>query len=278
MCVPGIWYAFFEIERIGEVYMVNRCLLLFGYLISLLCCVTSYSKTLIFSNLIWEAQDRFGKIGPNHWSSNNVWVDSNGWLHLKITNINNTWYCPEISTTTKFGFGQYWFYTIGRLDALDPNVVLGLFNYPSKDTGIDETNEIDIEFSKWGSKNPKAANISYTVWPAILEPNKTVLSYTIKLDGDHSTHGFIWKKDSIIYQSGFGHYKDYRYPIFSWLFSPPDFEDRIPQQPLPLHINLWLVEGKPPLDKKEVELIIKKFCFKSMDGTQSNCEGNKVNT
>ncbi|CEK12235.1 glycoside hydrolase family 16 protein [Legionella hackeliae] len=251
--------------------MTKRIAASFVYLTLLLGCFHSYAKTIEFSNLTWETREGFGGVGANNWASNNVWVDSNGWLHLKITNINGKWYCAEIFTTTKLGFGQYWFYTIGKVDNLDPNVVFGLFNYPTKDGGPDGTNEIDIEFSKWAATEPTASNISYTVWPAILAPNKTVLSFSINLDGDYSTHGFTWERNKIFYQSGFGHHQDYRYPIFNWLFAPPDYNKRIPQKSLPIHINLWLVGGKPPTNHKEIELIIKQFCYVSIDKKQSNC-------
>ncbi|QMT59661.1 glycoside hydrolase family 16 protein [Legionella sp. PC997] len=230
-------------------------------------------QPLFFSNLTWCARDGFGSPGPNLWSSNNVWVDSKGWLHLKIIHNQGKWSCAELYTTTSLGFGEYWFYIVGQVDQLDPNVIFGLFNYPPKDTEPAGTNEIDIEFSKWGIKSTAASNSSYTVWPSIAELNKTTLSYTLKLNGNYSTHGFIWSKNRIYYQSGNGHYEDYRYPIQNWVFSPPDPTKYIPQKPLPVHINLWLNNGEPPTNGKEVELIVKEFCYKSIDG-QANCKNN----
>ncbi|KTC84978.1 glycoside hydrolase family 16 protein [Legionella brunensis] len=252
--------------------MIKRIAAYLACLTLLLGCLCTHAKTIKFSNLTWETREGFGGAGANNWASKNVWVDPNGWLHLKVTHVNGKWYCAEIFTTTKLGFGQYWFYTIGRVDNLDPNVVLGLFNYPTTDVGPDGTNEIDIEFSKWASTNPTDSNISYTVWPAILTPNKTVLGSSIKLNGDYSTHGFVWEKDKVFYQSGLGHYEDYRYPIFNWLFSLPDSNERIPQKPLPIHINLWLVGGKSPTNHQEVELVIKQFCYESIDKKRSNCK------
>lgn len=231
----------------------------------------AYTKTISFSNLIWNVKNGFGGAGRNNWSDDNVWVDERGFLHLKITHINGKWYCSEISTTTSLGFGQYWFYIIGRVDNLDPNVVFGLFNYPSKGTGPDKSNEIDIEFSKWGEHGAAISNVSYTVWPAILAPNKTVLSFTMRLGGLYSTYGFIWNKAKIFFQSSYGHYDDYRNPILTWLFSPPDAINRIPQRPLPVHINLWLNNARPPTDGKDIEIIVKQFCYKSAEDGQSNC-------
>jgi hypothetical protein len=36
---------------------------------------------------------------------------------------------------------------------------------------------------------------------------------------------------------------------------------RIPQNPQPAHMNLWLVDGKPPRDGKEVEIVIHDFTY-----------------
>jgi hypothetical protein len=35
----------------------------------------------------------------------------------------------------------------------------------------------------------------------------------------------------------------------------------IPQKPVPLHLNLWLFQGKPPTDGKEVEVILKSATY-----------------
>lgn len=242
--------------------MHKKCVLFLGFVCMVLCTLSLQAKTLVFSNLTWNVRNGTGGPGPNNWSDDNAWVDSNGWLHLRITNVEGVWYCPEVSTTTRLGFGQYWFYVIGNVDTLDPNVVLGLFNYPTPDVGPDGTNEIDIEFSRWGSSSPGASNASYTVWPRVLGPNQTSLSYTFSLgSGNYSTHGFVWKNNRVFFQSGYGHYKTYPYPIMSWLFSPPDYSTRIPQNTLPVHINLWLMNGNPPTDGNEVEVIIKRFYF-----------------
>ena len=68
----------------------------------------------------------------------------------------------EVLTKDRSGFGRYQFWVVGRVDRLDPNVVFGLFNYPTPDIGPDGTNEIDIEFAKWGK--PEAPMGNYTVW------------------------------------------------------------------------------------------------------------------
>ena len=103
------------------------------------------------------------------------------------------------------------------------------------------------------------------------DPIEYILSFHLDQQGNYVTHGFTWTPKSVFFQSGHGHYEDYKYPILSWLFNPWDYQSRIPQKTMPLHINLYLWAGYPPTDNKEVEIIIKKFCFKSLDNKQNNC-------
>jgi hypothetical protein len=37
-------------------------------------------------------------------------------------------------------------------------------------------------------------------------------------------------------------------PIYSAVFAPKNYARRVPQTPLPVHMNFWLFEGKPPAD------------------------------
>jgi hypothetical protein len=124
--------------------------------------------------------------GPNSWDENNVWVDQDGYLHLTITNRGGQWYCSQVSMAGRLGFGRYQFWVIGRIDKFDPNVVFGLFNYPTPDVGPDGTHEIDIEFADWGK--PKAPIGNYTVWPAKTGFNRAYKRFSIALNGDFTTH------------------------------------------------------------------------------------------
>jgi hypothetical protein len=38
--------------------------------------------------------------GPNYWSSDNLYIDSNDFLHMKISHnqTNNKWTCSEVET------------------------------------------------------------------------------------------------------------------------------------------------------------------------------------
>ncbi len=219
------------------------------------------ATTLHFSGYDWTVKsgDGLGP-GPCNWSDSNVWVDANGDLHLKISNVDGTWYCSEIESLQRLGFGEYQFTVIGAIDMLDPNVVLGLFNYPTPDVGSDRTNEIDIEIARWG--NPAAPNLNFTVWPARAGLPPVGKSYFFSLQGTYTTQRFTWRKSNILFRSLNGHRNDNRSTIAKWSDAPANASKRIPQKPLPVHLNLWLVDGKPPTDGQEVEIVIRSFTYK----------------
>ena len=117
------------------------------------------AKTFNFAGYNWmvKSGSHLGP-GPNNWDEDNVWVDQHDYLHLAITNRGGQWYCSQVSMVDRLGFGRYQFWIIGRVDQLDPNVVFGLFNYPTPDVGSDATREIDIEFAEWGKPNTPIGN------------------------------------------------------------------------------------------------------------------------
>ncbi len=217
-------------------------------------------STLWFSGYEWSVRFGSGGPGPNQWSQSNVWVDENGYLHLKISKVAGVWYCAELQTLERLGFGTYQFQVQGRIDTLDPNVVLGLFNYTVPGVGPDGTNEIDIEFSRWG--DPDYSNGSYTVWPAQAGYQHKTYPFDFSLAGKlYSTHRFQWSSKQIKFQSLYGRRNDNRNQFAGWVFSPQLYLKRIPQHSLPLHLNLWLMLGRAPMNGKGVEVIINSFKF-----------------
>ena len=219
------------------------------------------ARTVEFSGYQWEVRPTqlSGGPGPNHWDEDNVSVDANGYLHLKITERAGEWYCSEVILPEALGFGHYQFTVIGRVDNFDPNTVLGFFNYPEADVGPDGTNEIDIEFARWGDAGNPILN--YTIFPAQEGVRPTSVSFPLALRGaGQSTHTFDWSAASILFQS-FNGRKATGTPLASYLFAPKNYHNRIPQILLPVRLNLWLFQGQPPLDGQEVEIIVRSFSF-----------------
>src|SRR6188768_1721178 len=190
----------------------------------------------------------------------NVSVDASGYLHLKIQKNGDTWTAAEIFTTTRLGFGTYQWQIDGPIDTFDKNVVLGLFPYgPAAGVGDDGTNEIDIEYSRWGQAD--GPNGDWTNYPA---SGSTIgeLSYTFSLAGGTlSTSRLIWTKTSIedFLLAGLQPPSSTTSLIKSWKYSPANATTNIPQQALPLGMNLWCFDI--PSDGKNVEIVVRDFQF-----------------
>jgi hypothetical protein len=219
------------------------------------------TKTIQFSGYTWIVKSSEFPQGPdpNYWSNSNgnVWVDSQGQLHLKIVRRNGKWYCAEVYTEKSFGYGEYTFYVASRIDLLDKNVVCGLFTY------LDDNHEIDIEFSRWGDAN--AANAQYVVQPWNNPGN--IKRFSITLNGDYSAHRFVWNNDKIDFRSLHGHYDlppSPDYVISQWTYTRSDIPTPSTEK---VHINLWLMNGHQPSDGQEVEVVIKKVEFKPLSTT-----------
>ncbi|CAF1492592.1 unnamed protein product [Adineta ricciae] len=202
--------------------------------------------------------------GPNKWSSNNVTVDDDGHLHLRISQQNGQWTCAEVFTSQKFGFGRYVWSVEGAVDKLDPKLVLGLFTYPTPAEGPDRTNEIDIEWSKWGQTDQNATNLGYTIYPRteggpIVSKNKKQ-----GLNGTYTTSAFTWSPNGVKLESYHGHTTKDENKFFEWT-TPYGFANACPIAPVPIHMNLWIhqeeIPGMSPLNGEEVEVIIHNFKF-----------------
>ena len=161
--------------------------------------------------------------GPNYWSGTNAWVDGAGQLHLKLSQRQGTWYCAEVSTQQRLGFGQYQWWVTGRLDNLDKNVVFGLFNYPPADVGSDGTNEIDIEIAKWRKQD--APNGNFSVWPGREKLARHTQTFDVTYSGSNTTHRFNWQRESVLFQCLTGHCSGAGDEIGKWMCQPMEYRD-----------------------------------------------------
>jgi hypothetical protein len=244
----------------AKLWLILRLLLLAAFGLGLATSVQAKPRTIAFSGYSWTVRaDGKGGPGPNHWKSANVWLDENGSLHLKLTHQGGRWYCAELETTEPLGFGTYQFWLDTRIDDFDPNIVLGLFNYTTPDIGPDGTNEIDIEFARWG--NPKWPNGNYTVFPAKVGKPDTTHGFEITDTSSQSTHRFTWSSKAVKFQSLSGHQNGSAGKYAAWTFAPDNPKALVPQHPIPVHINLWLAKGNAPIDGQEVEVVVRAFSF-----------------
>jgi hypothetical protein len=196
--------------------------------------------------------------GPNYFSdsTNNVWTDTQGWLHLRITNRSNQWQCAEIVSARTFGYGSYRFELGSRVDDLDTNIVLGLFTW--SDDPAYTNREMDVECARGFATDTN--NAQFTVQPYYLSGHYS--RYRVPTGLADSTHWFTWQSNSVTFQSQTGSYSPGPDPtnlIGAWTFAnaaavPQTGDENV-------RINLWLLFGHPPSDGQEVELVIKSFQF-----------------
>lgn len=216
-------------------------------------------RVLSFSGYNWIVKSSETPVGPgpNYFSDSdkNVWVDSQGQLHLQITEIDGIWYCAEVICENNFGYGKYVFYIASKVEELNENVVAGFFTWD--DAPEYYHREIDIELSRWSQ--PTNQNAQYVTQP--WDRHGNIHRFNIQPNVDYSTHSFIWETDRIFFQSLYGNYPtppDDSYIIESWNYTGENI-------PVPgnenARINLWLFNGVPPSDGMESKIIITKFEF-----------------
>jgi hypothetical protein len=90
---------------------------------------SSISPTLFFSGYEWRIRNApSDRGGRNDYDPSNAWVDSNGALHLRISNIRDEWTCAEVSLTRSLGYGTYTVVVRG-VSQLEPSAVFSTFTW-----------------------------------------------------------------------------------------------------------------------------------------------------
>lgn len=225
------------------------------------------SKVISFSGYEWWVKASVHRVGPgpNYFSDSteNVWVDEQGQLHLKITKRNGKWHCAEVILQKSFGYGKYIFYVTGRIGQLNRNVVLGLFTWD--DSPAEFHREIDIEFSRWGVEAD--SNAQYVVQPWDQSGNRHQWMMPEELDSP--THWFVWEPDSICFLSVKGYQCDPPFDsiIHSWIYTGSNIPTEGNENP---RINLWLFNGNAPTDTAGLEVIITNFEYYSSTSVEDD--------
>ena len=209
----------------------------------------------------WVKQGASLGPGPNNFSDSeqNVVVDPNGHLHMRIAQRGDTWYCSEIVGCESLGRGTYVYTIESRLDLLDPNAVLGLFTWED-DVGQYNYREIDFEFSRWIDPNDPDCG-QYVVQPWDTPGNR--YRFPIDYSGKPltTTHVKNWQADGISFSSFFGDFSldpPVEDRIASWDYTGSDNPPHGAENP---RINFWLIRGWPPANGQDAEVVVRDFQF-----------------
>jgi len=217
-------------------------------------------KTLSFAGYTWKVTDSQGDSigpGPNIFDPNNAWVDTHGFLHLKLAKdpTDGKFHSAEVALNQDLGYGTYQWSVEGDLGSLDKQVVFGMFNY----SGNDGYDEMDIEYSKWGVQNNNNM-LNYTLYPATGSAQSSVeVVYPFSLSGTYTTQRFRRTSDSVTFKSLGGFHDDDTnlYASKTWT-NPPN---SISTLSMPVLMNLWCFHGIEPANGYSVEIIIHDFKF-----------------
>jgi len=220
-------------------------------------------RTIDFAGRSWRVKGPgyYGP-GPNLFCDGPdcVWVDGDGQLHVTVTESGGSWYSTEVVLEEALGYGDYIFTTVGRLDQLDPNVVLGLFLWqygPCWDPSYlwwNPYNEIDIEFSRWGDPGKEIGQFVAQPYDYPGNIHRFDASFS---EGEITSHAFGWHSDRVEYRSWRGAPCDEQPSnmISEWTYTGPHIPR--PEQPR-VHINLWRLTGSMVAEQ---EVVLRDFSY-----------------
>ncbi len=208
--------------------------------------------------------------GPNPFSQSedHVWVDGNGHLHLTILFYRDLWWSTEVILNDSLGYGKYVFVLASRVDALDPNMIVGLFTW-DPDAPEHAYREIDIEL------NPALdavlgcgclpGNGQYAVQPVDggVCPGTSCSENVRRFDVDYTgpsettSHVMNWRPDSIHFRSSYGGFPaPPANTIATWIYGGPDIP---PAGGETARANFWLANGMAPVGGQGAEIVLTDF-------------------
>jgi hypothetical protein len=210
-------------------------------------------RQLEWSGINWTVKRTVQNIavspGPNLFNSdeNNVFIDNNGWLHVKITNPTGQWLCSELIADTSLGYGTYTFNLKSRVDNMDVNTVLGIFTWDdiaqySASMQENYYREYDFEFSYWSIPGNDVGQFVIQPWD---NPGNI---YRFPVGSEINTvHQLTWKKDTI----GFISMRADSSVISQFEYTGGDYKNPGLEN---IRINLWLNFGQAPQGNQEAVL------------------------
>ena len=199
-------------------------------------------------------------------------MDGEGRLHITLQKRGVPWFSTEVVPEDALGYGDYILTTVGRLDEIDPQAVLGIFLWeygPCWSDGYlwwNAFNEIDIEYSRWGDP---ASDIAQFVAQPYDYPGNISRFDAAFGEGELTSHAMRWLADRVEYRVWRGGPDDESPAnmIHSWTYTGPHIPR--PEQPR-MHLNLWKLGGTPAADQ---EVVFDDFTFIPAGGVSAVVRG-----
>lgn len=176
--------------------------------------------------------------GPNYWNDREVAVDAAaGALTLRLFEEGGLWRATEVAFPASSRYQEVEMELAGPLGSLDPNIIVGVFMYR------DDASEVDIEFGRWGQ--PHGPNLLYSVIPGSAAPRRR--PFALPASCKRAQLRLRWLPRLLEFLT--------RCEGQTYLWRDVGAVMPVPNRHR-LHINLWLHQGKPPRDGREVKLVV----------------------
>jgi hypothetical protein len=152
------------------------------------------TRPIKFSGYDWGVRTVASNRGGayNLYDPENVWTDSSGALHMKITNKGGRWYCAQLALTRSLGYGTY-ILTVRDSSQLEPAAVLSMYTFDEWH-GDQYYREMDVEISRWGDAASQN-NAQYGVQPFYIPGNV----YPFKVPAGPLTYSMRWKSGGVTF-------------------------------------------------------------------------------
>lgn len=220
---------------------------------------------LSFSGYTWIRRNSpyIGGPGNNCFDPAQVVVDGEGHLHLHLGASSSS--CgSELRLNQSFGYGQYRIHTIGRVDTLDPQAILGIFTW-DPDSKPAHT-EMDIELGRWGvASDPLNAQFVLQPWG---DPgNRRRFTISLSDSQNELTYYMKWYPASLEISVYHGHH--FGVPPESDLIQRESFTTGVPAPTQErFHFNLWRLCGNTCSLSQDQEVIVTDFSYNPSPPTQ----------
>jgi hypothetical protein len=208
------------------------------------------STKLQFSGYEWEARRftsaRGGK--SNVYDPANAWVDTSGFLHLRISREGRDWSSGEVSLTRSLGYGSYIF-VVRDTSHLEPAAVFSMLTWD--DMAENENyREMDIEISRWG--NPGSKNAQYVIQPYYVPANVV----RFEIPSGPLAYSFRWQPGRVAFRTE-------KMPVLNPASHPIGehvFTSGIPSaNGAIVHVNLYVFQNARSSLQNGTEVVIEKF-------------------
>ena len=207
----------------------------------------SQYSTISFAGMQWFVKDAPVPVspGPQFFVKDNVFVDSFGQLHLRITRCGTSWCAAEVFTKDTIGYGSYRFDIATPVSGIDPNLTLGLFSWDAQ-AHDQNYREWDFEFSRWGSPS-LPTNAQFVVQPYNIGGNMQRFQINQAMP---SSNVLNWSPSQISFTSSAGGNIIRQWNFFSGATPVPTPGD------VHLHLNFYVFAGPGPSVPANQEIVI----------------------